>query len=185
MHVFHSNACKHGIGSYSLTSGRAWHWEIPVDCQLKVSLNCLEFIACYVTIWIDIIKGQVDAESCLLSQTDSTSAEGRKSNFDKDSQSANSEVTRTIATTMISAKCCLYSHGSKERRMMYQMLYHLIITSLTLYLPLYSPPLSHTSSQMGLQSNPCWRRSVCGWFVCCRNKQESTCSHWNNHRGAT
>ena len=31
-HVYHSNACEHGIGGYSLTSGRAWRWEIPVDC---------------------------------------------------------------------------------------------------------------------------------------------------------
>ena len=118
MHVYRSDACEHGIGGYSLTSGRAWRWEIPVDCRLKVSLNCLEFISCYVTIWIDILKGQVDAESCLLSQTDSTSAEGwlRKSNFDEDLQSANSEVARTLATTVISAKCCLYSQWFEGKK---------------------------------------------------------------------
>ena len=82
----------------------------------------------------------------------------QKSNFDEDSQSANSEVTRNLATTMISTKCCLYLQWFEGK-----------ITSLILYFPLYSPLLSLTSSQRGLQSNHCWEIGL--WLICLLQKQ--------------
>jgi hypothetical protein len=33
--ILRSDACVHGIGGYSLTSGIGWHWEIPVDLLLN------------------------------------------------------------------------------------------------------------------------------------------------------
>jgi hypothetical protein len=60
-----------------------WRFELPVHLRHKTSINCLEFIACLITIWIDTIHRRIDPELCILSQTDSSSAAGwlHKSNF--------------------------------------------------------------------------------------------------------
>jgi hypothetical protein len=81
--IYRSDASEFGIGGYNITSGSAWRFEIPIDCRLKTSLNSLEFIACLITIWVDILNHEIDSEDCILSQTDSTTANGwlRKSNF--------------------------------------------------------------------------------------------------------
>lgn len=81
-----SDASTHGVGGFSATSGVAWQWELPSDLCDRVSLNALEFLAEYITIWMDICFGGAPQESCFLSQADSTSASGwlRKSNFSDD-----------------------------------------------------------------------------------------------------
>mgnify|MGYP006168619179 FL=1 len=35
--VLCADACQHGIGGFSLTSGSAWRWEIPTDSQGRLS----------------------------------------------------------------------------------------------------------------------------------------------------
>jgi hypothetical protein len=47
-----------------------------VYLHLWTLLNQLMFIACLFTLWVDILVGLVDPESCLLSQTHSASAAG-------------------------------------------------------------------------------------------------------------
>jgi len=148
-----------------------------VNCWLKVSLDCLELIACYVTIWLNIIKGQVDTESCLLSQTDSTSAEGwlRKSNFNKDSQSANSKVMRNLATTMISAKCCLYwqwFEGKKNDVSDAPSHNHHISDSLLT--SLLSTAFPHQLSN-GLMIKPL-QKEIGLWLICLLQKQTGKCT---------
>jgi hypothetical protein len=78
-----SDASEFGIGGYNLISGKAWRFELPIDCRLRTTLNSLEFLACMIMIWIDILSNNIKHESCILSQTDSSSAAGwlRKSNF--------------------------------------------------------------------------------------------------------
>jgi hypothetical protein len=71
---YRSDACPFGIGGYSLMSGRAWRIEISDDLLFHLSLNTLEFLACMICIWLDIIEGRIKPEDCLLRQTDSTSA---------------------------------------------------------------------------------------------------------------
>jgi len=46
-------------------TGDAWHFELPEDCQLRTSLNALEFIACAIRKLANII---MSTESCLYSQ---------------------------------------------------------------------------------------------------------------------
>ena len=106
-HTYRSDASEHGIGGYSLSSGHAWRYEIPPDCWKRVSLNTLEFIGCLITIWVDILGGRTLPESCLLCQTDSSSAEGwlRKSNFEETTQPAQMIVARQLAKLVLSAYC--------------------------------------------------------------------------------
>ncbi len=62
-HIYRSDASEFGIGGYNLISGQAWHFKIPFDCRLRASLNSLKFIACLITIWIDIMKENIPPES--------------------------------------------------------------------------------------------------------------------------
>jgi hypothetical protein len=81
--MYRSDASEFGLGGYNITSGLAWRFELPVDCRLRTSLNSLEFLSCLITLWVDIISLQIEESSCLLCQTDSSTANGwlRKSNF--------------------------------------------------------------------------------------------------------
>ncbi len=110
--ILRSDASEFGIGGYNILSGRAWRLELPVDCRLRTSLNSLEFIACVISIWIESIMNSIPDESCILSQTDSSSATGwlRKSNFsDLEDEVVQMTTARHLAYTMLSCKSCLYS----------------------------------------------------------------------------
>ncbi len=74
--IYRSKASEFGIGGYNLTSGLAWRFEIPTDCRLKTFFIFIRIIACLITIWVDILNHEIDPEDCILSQTDSTTANG-------------------------------------------------------------------------------------------------------------
>lgn len=78
-----SEASEFGLEGYNIISGNTWTIKIPPDCDIRTPLYSLEFLACVITIWIETINFRIAPESCILSQTDSTSASGwlRKSNF--------------------------------------------------------------------------------------------------------
>jgi len=84
--IVQTDACEHGLGGYSLKTGRAWRWEIPLNLQGRKSINFLEFLACVVGIILSIEEDDPAAGYCYLSATDNTSAMGwlRKSNFVSD-----------------------------------------------------------------------------------------------------
>ena len=81
-HLYRSDACPAGLGRYN-HQGRAWRFHTPKHLQFRATLNFLERIACEIGPWIDLIEGNLPEFSCILSQTDSTTAAGwlRKSNF--------------------------------------------------------------------------------------------------------
>jgi hypothetical protein len=88
--ILRTDACEHGLGGYSLKTGRAWRWEIPLHLQGSKSINFLEFLACVVGIMLSIEEDDPAAGYCYLSATDNTSAMGwlRKSNFVSDGDHA-------------------------------------------------------------------------------------------------
>jgi hypothetical protein len=111
-HIFRSDASLHGIGGYNIISGKAWRFQLPINCRLRTSLNSLEFIAALVTIWMNYLHGDITSESCILSQTDSTSATGwlKKSNFtDANNQIVQLTTARKIAYIILDLDSCLYS----------------------------------------------------------------------------
>ena len=109
-HIGCSDACEHGIGGFSATTGVAWRWEIPLELRWRVTLNVLEYLAGYVTLWMEILVGNAPRGSCFLSQTDSTSAAGwlRKSSFN-DRDPLHLEVARATASLIMDHHSCLYS----------------------------------------------------------------------------
>jgi len=111
-HIFRSDACEFGMGGYNPASGRAWRWEIPVDLRYCTSVNSLEFLACLITLWIDIDLQNIGGEDCILSQTDSTTAAGwlRKSNFsDNSDEFIQLASARHLASLLLKSKSCIYS----------------------------------------------------------------------------
>jgi hypothetical protein len=82
-HIKCLDACEHGIGAFLATTGIAWRWKNPRDLQNQATLNVLEYLTGYLSIWMEIYVGNAKTRLCFLSQTDSTSAAGwiRKSNF--------------------------------------------------------------------------------------------------------
>jgi hypothetical protein len=90
----------------------AWRFELPLDCRLRTSLNSLEFLGCFISIWINCFHYVIEPESCILSQTDSTSAMRwlHKSNFaDRQDEFVQLSSARRLAAILLEANCCLFS----------------------------------------------------------------------------
>lgn len=75
-HILLSDACPHGMGGYSIGSGRAWHLQVPPGTHPDVSNNLLEFVACVVNLWIEEYDRHLPPESCVLALSDNNSAVG-------------------------------------------------------------------------------------------------------------
>ena len=121
-HEHISDACEHGIGGWS-SSGRAWRFALPEELWGRFTLNYLEFLAAVIGPWIDHIEGNPPTLSCMLSGTDSTTAEGwlRKSNFvshcEKDADVAVKLATaRKLADTLIETNTMLHSQWFQGKR---------------------------------------------------------------------
>ena len=114
-HVLRTDASEHGIGGFCARSGRAYTFEIPPDCRVGcragISLNLFEFLGSIVSVWLEILAGDVPRGSCILAQGDSTSATGwlRKSNFPEHSHPLQLEAARHLAHLVLDAGACLYS----------------------------------------------------------------------------
>jgi hypothetical protein len=109
------DACPRGMGGYS-RKGRAWRFIIPTHLLGRAHINLLEFLAILVSVWLDIIEGDVKALDCLLVMGDSTTAVGwlhKTRIMNKDMKvedfQARTKVARKLATLVIENNLCLYS----------------------------------------------------------------------------
>jgi hypothetical protein len=80
-HIYRSDSCPAGLGGYS-DKGWAWRWYLPKNLLFRASNNLLEHLAAIISPWVDILAGRLKNQDCVLSMTDSTTAEGwlKKSN---------------------------------------------------------------------------------------------------------
>jgi hypothetical protein len=97
-HVSQVDACKHGIVGYSLVTGQAWRFEIPLDLRLWTSLNSLEHLASFVQLAFEAAVTGLPPHSVILAGTDSTTAAGwlHQSSFD-DSDPATAPLPLWVA----------------------------------------------------------------------------------------
>ncbi len=103
--VYRNDACEHGLGGFSLKTGRAWRWEIPKHLIGKRSINFLEFLAAVVSIALGIEEGEIQRHDNVLSATDNSSTNGwiPKSNFNATGdQAAHAALAQWLATMGIS-----------------------------------------------------------------------------------
>jgi hypothetical protein len=109
------DACPYGIGGFSKL-GRAWRWKIPSRLVGRAHINLLEFIACLIAIWLDIIEGTASPLDCILVMGDSTTAIGwvhktqvkKKDMIECDFQ-ARTTIARKITQLMLDNNMCLYT----------------------------------------------------------------------------
>ena len=80
--IYRSDSCPTGLGGYS-DRGWEWRWYLPKNLLFRASNNLLEHLAAIISPWVDILAGRLKSQDCVLSMTDSTTAEGwlKKSNF--------------------------------------------------------------------------------------------------------
>ena len=81
-HIYRSDSCLAGLGGYS-NIGWAWRWYLPKNLLFHASNNLLKHLEAIISPWVDILAGRLKNQDCVLSMTDSTTAEGwlKKSNF--------------------------------------------------------------------------------------------------------
>lgn len=109
--ICRTDACEHGLGGFSLTTGRAWRWWIPRELRHLKSINFLEYLACIAGILLSLVEdADVASSDCYLSLGDNTSSLGwlRRSNFVKveDDQSSHSGLARYYALIMAEQGLC-------------------------------------------------------------------------------
>jgi hypothetical protein len=66
INIDRSDASEFGLGGYNLISGKAWRFELPIDCCLRSSLNSIEFLACLITRWIDVLSDKLTTNLVFL-----------------------------------------------------------------------------------------------------------------------
>jgi hypothetical protein len=65
-HISRVDASEHRIGGYSLLSGQAWLFEIPVDLLLRGSLNSLEHLTSYLQLAFEVAMTSLLPSSVIL-----------------------------------------------------------------------------------------------------------------------
>jgi hypothetical protein len=116
------DACPRGMGGFS-RKGRAWRFIIPHHLLGRAHINLLEFLAILVSVWLDILEGDVKPLDCLLVMGDSTTAVGwlhKTRIMHKDMKiedfQARSKVARKLATLVIENNLCLYSQWFPDKK---------------------------------------------------------------------
>ena len=111
--LLRADACQHGIGGFSLTSGRAWRFEIPTECRGHLSLNLLEYLASITTIATEAAVGNIRPDDCILSQLDSSTADywlhRGGARFQGQEKSTHLAISRWLAAILEQTQACSYS----------------------------------------------------------------------------
>ena len=112
--IYINDASEHGLGGFS-TKGRGWAWTIPERLRGRAHINLLEFLAQLVSIWTDVLEGQVQEEDCLLGMGDNTASMGwmRRANFREEKEGdldwyAKQKVARKLASIVLASNTVLY-----------------------------------------------------------------------------
>ena len=74
--MFITDSCECGIGVFSMKTGRAFRFELPVHSRFRVSNNILECLAGIVAIWLALLEGDLLPNDCAFAGMDSTIAIG-------------------------------------------------------------------------------------------------------------
>ena len=114
------DASEHGLGGMNIQSGKAWRYIIPQKLRSRAHINLLEFLIQVVSIWVDILAGNVNQHDCLLALGDNTTAAGwcRRTNFRETTEDdkdwvVKQQVARKLATLILDSESVLYTQWFK------------------------------------------------------------------------
>jgi hypothetical protein len=120
--IYRSDSCLAGLGGYSDRCW-AWRWYLPKNLLFHALNNLLEHLAAVISPWVDILAGHLKNQDCVLSMTDSMTAEGwlKKSNFSKLGESpiqasVRIEAAQKQVTLFLSLGIKCYSQWFKGER---------------------------------------------------------------------
>ena len=109
------DACNHGLGGWNHL-GEFFDFQIPENLLGHAHINELEFLACVIHPWMDILRGRILKGDCVLIMGDSTTAIGwiHKSRYREDGESADRhaiklKIARKLAELAIEHDLTLYS----------------------------------------------------------------------------
>ena len=115
-----TDASEYGIGGYNPTTGKAWRFQLPTWMRESMHINILEFIACLIGIWLEIIyerKSNTDNFIKIKALTDNSSAVGwlYKSSFNPKSHPQHDIVARKLAIVLIKNNTTITSQHTPGR----------------------------------------------------------------------
>ena len=112
---YFEDACNHGLGGWN-HHGDFYDFFLPPELLGRAHINELEFLACVVHPWIDILRGKISKGDCILIMGDSTTAMGwlHKSKYREEGESAERhairlKIARKLAELVIENNLTLYS----------------------------------------------------------------------------
>jgi hypothetical protein len=107
-----SDICERGIGVMNVNTAVGWHWLVPNEWRLKLTLDMTEFLASVVGIWFEMLLGGFPVLVCIFAESESTTATGwiYTSNFVEEDQHAVFGIARHLGDLLLDANMCLYSH---------------------------------------------------------------------------
>ena len=112
---YFEDVCNHGLGGWNHL-GEFYDWVIPKDLVGDAHINELEFLACVIHPWMDILSGRILRGDCVLVMGDSTTAMGwlYKSKYREEGESADRHairlmIARKLADLVIDNDLTLYS----------------------------------------------------------------------------
>ena len=112
---YFEDACNHGLGGWNHL-GEFYDFSIPSELIGRAHINELEFLACVIHPWMDILNGRIQKGDCILMMGDSTTAMGwlHKSKYREEGETAERHairltIARKLAELVIENHITLYS----------------------------------------------------------------------------
>ena len=109
-----TDASEFGLGGYNPNTGRAWRFQLLPWMHKCMHINILEFIACIIGIWLEILFNKESKQHNFLkvrALTDNSSAVGwlYKSSFNPKSHLQHDIVARKFATLLLENETAITS----------------------------------------------------------------------------
>ena len=112
-----TDASEFGLGGFNTTTGKAWRFEIPIWMRKTMHINLLEFIACTIGIWLEILDSNNKSFLKIQALTDNSSAVGwlYKASFNPKSHHGHDIVARKLAKILIDSETTITSQHTPGR----------------------------------------------------------------------
>ena len=112
---YYEDACPHSLGGWN-HGGEFYDFCIPSNLLNHAHINELEFLACVIHPWIDILRGRLTRGDCFLVMGDSTTAMGwiSKSRYRENEETAERhavrlKIARKLAELVLDHELTMYS----------------------------------------------------------------------------
>jgi len=99
-----TDASEYGLGGFNVNTGLAWRYQLPQWMQQSMHINLLEFIACTIGIWVELLQDNGEtAFKRIHALTDNSSAVGwlYKASFNPLTHLQHDVVARKLAKILL------------------------------------------------------------------------------------